>query len=391
MSNFVLGVNPKILKWARERAGYSLDNVAQAFGKDVQIISDWESGNNLPTYRQLEKLAYQLYKRPIALFFFPEPPTESEPKQSFRTLPDFEINNLSQDTRYAIRQAKAMQLALVELNNGVNPNKNKIFRDVQVNKNLDAKFIAKTIREYLDIPLNNQMKWKNKEQALEEWRNIIQEKGVFIFKRSFKQKDISGFCLVDKEFPVIYLNNSTAPSRQIFTIFHELGHILLNSSGITKFNDSYISSLVGDSKNIEVFCNQFAAEFLVPSDDFSQWLNKFENVEKMTDSLSAKYKVSREVILRKLLDMSLVSQEYYNKKTSEWNDEYHEFVQKRKEKGAGGGDYYATQAVYLGDKYLSLAFNKYYQGHCNIDQLADYLNIKVKSISGLEKAILGRV
>lgn len=111
----------------------------------------------------------------------------------------------------------------------------------------------------------------------------------------------------------------------------------------------------------------------------------------MTDSLSNKYKVSREVILRKLLDMSLVSQEYYNKKTSEWNDEYHEFVQKRKEKGAGGGDYYATQAVYLGDKYLSLAFNKYYQGYCNIDQLADYLNIKVRSISGLEKAILGRV
>ena len=196
---------------------------------------------------------------------------------------------------------------------------------------------------------------------------------------------------MDKEFPLIYLNNSTPSSRQIFTLFHELGHVLLNSSGVTKSNDKYIASLVGDARYIEVFCNQFAAEFLVPSDDFDLQLRSYETLEKLVDGLSNKYKVSREVILRKLLDRKLVNQRYYDEKANEWNEQYQELVQKRKEKKKGGGDYYATQAVYLGDKYLSLAFNRYYQGRLSREQLADYLSVKVKNISGLETLFLTKV
>src|SRR5258706_2230166 len=257
MSNFALGINPDILKWAREKAGFSPEDVAKIFKKDTATILEWESGTSFPTYSQLDKLAYQVYKRPIALFYFPTPPSEADPKQSFRTLPDFEIDKLSDDTRYAIRQARVMQISLGEINNGINPNPKKIFNDIKARKDNDPKSIAKTVREYLDVSLTSQTKWKNKDIALENWRNVVQDRGVFIFKRSFEQRDVSGFSLIDKEFPVIYLNNGTASSRQIFTIFHELAHVLLNSSGVTKTNDRYISSLIGDSKDIEVFCNRF--------------------------------------------------------------------------------------------------------------------------------------
>jgi hypothetical protein len=53
------------------------------------------------------RLELAIYKRPLALFFFREPPLEAEEKQEFRTLPDFEIENLAADTIYALRQAKA--------------------------------------------------------------------------------------------------------------------------------------------------------------------------------------------------------------------------------------------------------------------------------------------
>lgn len=387
--NYMVGVNPEILRWARQKAGYSLEDVARAFGKKPEEIEMWEKGEEFPTYTQLDKIAYVLYKRPLALFFFPEPPDESDPKQSFRTLPDFEIDNLSQDTRYAIRKAQAMQIALSELNGGINPSQQKIFRDIHIREKDDPRIVAKILRQYLGISLEDQFGWKNRENALGNWRNIVQDKGVFIFKRAYKQKDISGLCLVDQEFPIIYLNNGTAPSRQIFTIFHELTHVLLNSNGITKSNINYISYLVGDAKNIEMFCNQLAAEFLVPSEDFDRRIDTFDDVEKLIDVLAAKYKVSREVILRKLLDRKLVSQSYYDEKSKEWNEQFQEMIQKRKEK-KGGGDYYATQAVYLGDKYLSLAFSKYYQGHLNRDQLADYLNVKVKNVSALETTFLAR-
>ncbi|MXV75458.1 helix-turn-helix domain-containing protein, partial [Candidatus Poribacteria bacterium] len=66
---------PDILKWARERSGYAVEAIATFLKKDASIVNDWEAGESVPTYIQLEKLADK-YKRPIALFFFPEPPDE---------------------------------------------------------------------------------------------------------------------------------------------------------------------------------------------------------------------------------------------------------------------------------------------------------------------------
>ncbi|MCI0419015.1 MAG: ImmA/IrrE family metallo-endopeptidase, partial [Acidobacteria bacterium] len=370
---------------ARERAGYTAGDVALAVKKDVEVVESWESGASAPTYAQLEKLAYQLYKRPLALFFFPAPPEERDPAQEFRTLPDFEIERLSSDTRFALRQAAAMQLALKELNDGANPSHQKIFRDIPANPETAPGQLATSVREYLGVTLATQRSWKNTEEALQHWRALVEDKGVFVFKRSFKQRDVSGFCLVDKEFPVIYLNNSTAPSRQSFTLFHELAHILLETSGVTKQNDRYIDSLAGFAKGVEVFANRFAAEFLVPSEDFDQQLSSGPYDDQYVRQLADRYRVSREVVLRKLLDRHLVERAYYEAKAGEWAKQYQD---SRGENA--GGNYYATQATYLGDKYLQLTFSKYYQGRYGIEQLADYLNVKVKSIPGLEQFVLKR-
>ena len=75
MAKHINGINPDILKWARERSGYTVEAIATALKKDVSIVNDWESGERALTYVQLEKLADK-YKRPIAIFFFPEPPEE---------------------------------------------------------------------------------------------------------------------------------------------------------------------------------------------------------------------------------------------------------------------------------------------------------------------------
>jgi transcriptional regulator with XRE-family HTH domain len=106
------GVNADVLKWARETSGYSLQAVADKLDKPLDLIKLWEAGEEYPTYTDLEKLAYKIYKRPLAVFFFPEPPDEPNIKQSFRTLPNFEIENLTPETLFIIRKAKAMQMLL---------------------------------------------------------------------------------------------------------------------------------------------------------------------------------------------------------------------------------------------------------------------------------------
>ena len=386
MANYATGVNSEILQWAREKAGYSLDEVARSLKKDTETIVSWESGDAFPTYHQLERLAYSLYKRPIALFFFPRPPEEPDPRESFRTLPDSEFELLVPDTLHAIREAQAMQITLYELTEGRNPSDRVIFRDLALDPHADAIERAAVVREYLGISLDEQYSWESPEQALEKWRDAVQDAGIFVFKRAMKQKDVSGFCLLDNEFPLIYLNNSTAKTRQLFSLFHELAHILLGTAGVTKVDDRYVFRLGGQSKAVEVFCNRFSAELLVPSDDFDQRLVPAIPVENLVDALASHYGVSREVILRKLLDRGIVDQGYYEHMVQKWLDSY----QEKEDKGAGGGNYYANQYVYLWQRYLTLAFARYYDGAYSIHELADYLSIRTKNVPGLEHYFLSR-
>ena len=79
MANEGIPVNGAIIVWGRVRAGLTLEEATQKF----RYFPKWESGERLPTYPQLEQLADAL-KLPIAVFFFPEPPTLPPIRESFR-------------------------------------------------------------------------------------------------------------------------------------------------------------------------------------------------------------------------------------------------------------------------------------------------------------------
>ncbi|NQS98736.1 MAG: ImmA/IrrE family metallo-endopeptidase [candidate division Zixibacteria bacterium] len=388
MQSLATNINPDILIWAREKAGFSIDEIALSMKKLPEVVRSWEAGKNVPTYIQLEDLAHRVYKRPIAIFFFPEPPEEMNPKTDFRTLPDSDLERLAPDTLYAIRQAKAMQIALKEINEGINTAEQKIFLNFKLNVNDEIKNIVKQIRKFLDVDIIKQKEWKSENEALENWRNCIEEKGIYIFKRSFKQKDISGFCLIDEEFPLIYLNNSNSKARQIFSVFHELAHILLSINGVTKSEDDrFIHSLKDYDRRIELFSNKFASEFLVPEDDFrvsiKEMLSEFPK-KQIVSEMAALYRVSREVIARKMLAMDLLRNDEFDTIIKELQQDYLKYTKGKK----GGGDYHRTQSTYLSGKFLSTVFSKYYQGKFSIEQLADYLNMKVSSIPSFEKTLL---
>jgi Zn-dependent peptidase ImmA (M78 family) len=384
MAQTVSGINPEILAWARRRAGLSVAEVADRLKKNPAVIEGWERGESAPTYVQLETLAYKVFRRPVALFFFPEPPDEPSPERFFRTLPRPEADDLSADTRYKVREAHAFQLSLYELNGDTNPAERKIFDDITVSSRDSAPEVAATVRQYLGVEVETRSQWSSPSEWFRECRRLVEDAGIYVFKNSFKQKEVSGFCLYDPVFPIIYINNSTAAARQIFTLFHELAHILLHTSGVTKLHDEYIGTLAREERRIEVFCNQFAAELLVPEEDFQVRVGELPPDVELINELARVYKVSRETILRRFLDLGRVSSEVYEEMTGQWNQEY-----ESRSKGSGG-DYYATRASYLGDKYLELAFSRYYQGAISEQRLSELLGVKARNIPTLEQRYLGR-
>lgn len=393
MNEYISGINPDILKWARERSGYSLEDAARTLNKDESFIKECESGKRALTYIQLESLADR-YKRPVAMFFLPERPKEPIFEENVE-LRSADVKKLKPRSHFLFRQCYSRQLSLMELNNGKNPSENIIFRDLQhsatdfaLNKQT-AFALAEKSRSYLNVCVERQSDWENEKTALENWRYHIQEKGIFVFKDAFKDDLVDGFCLLHKEFPVIYLNNSRPFVRQIFSLFHELGHILVGKSGITP---DITGSIKIKSADLERFCNQFASEFLVPSKDFEKHLNYSEYEDVEIQELAKLYKVSKAVILLKLIDIGILPQEMYNQKVKFWSGEY--VNQRRNERNkmkSGGGDYYNTHLTYLGLKYANLAFEKFHQELCSIEKLADHLNVKVKNLGILEDRLYQKV
>ncbi|MDP2718422.1 MAG: ImmA/IrrE family metallo-endopeptidase [Dehalococcoidia bacterium] len=378
-------VNPAILRWARETAGLSIEEVVRKLNRKsiaAETVAAWEavSASASPNYLQLETLAYTIYKRPMALFFFPEPPVEETPQQAFRTLPEQEIQRMSPRLRYLLRQAKSMQLNLYELYDYINPAQKQIVRDLKFAPNVSISKMVTTIRKYLNVELNVQVQWKSAEVAFKAWRNALEECGVFVFKEAFKNDAFSGFCLYDDRFPLIYVNNSKPDTRQIFTLFHELPHLLLGTGGVDTPLENYIDFLQGDDKQIEILCNRFAGAFLVPDEDFERRIETVaindDTAEDLANRYANRYSVSREVILRKFYDRKLVSPQFYEQKVEQW----------RKEKGKSGegGNYYLNKGVYLGERYIDLVFSRLYQNRISIEELSDYLGVKVKSVPGME-------
>ena len=383
-----ISVNPQVLRWARTSLGLSQEEVAQRMNKKARELDTWERGEASPTYIQLEKLAYEIYKRPIALFFFPEVPEEETIEQEFRTLPKEELLRLSPWMRYLLRKARVLQLNLAELYGGVNPAKRRVLHDLDFASSVAATDMAKQVRTYLGIELDQQQAWKNTEDALKHWREVLEECGVFVFKDTFKPPgkkrvdtdDIpfSGFCLYDPDFPIIYVNNNNTKSRQIFTLFHELAHLLMHTGGIDTRQDNYIEHMIGDNRRIEVLCNLFAAEFLVPSYDFEARSASVSIDDYAIENWASLYCVSRETILRRLLDQGRVRQQDYEQQVQQWSKD-------QMGSEGTGGDYYRTKGAYLGERYIELVFSHYHQGHISVEQAADYLGARAKNVPRIEE------
>lgn len=360
-----------MITWARERAGFSVEEATENFRK----IAAWEAGDAFPTYPQLERLA-ETFKLPIAVFFFPEPPDLPSISETFRTLPAEEFAQIPRRVQFLLRKASALQINLSELCQGQNPADRLITRDLEFPVNVNLEAMAREVREYIGISLEEQCSWGTDDDALKNWRQALSDIGVFVFKDAFRVPEYSGFCLYDEVFPIIYVNNSAAKTRQIFTLFHELAHLLFHTSGIDTIGNEYIPALPAPARRIEVLCNRFAAQFLVPETAFRDAFAGLDPSENIAELLAARFHVSREFVYRKFLDRGLIEEATYTEAAARWADQ--------RQTGAGGNPYW-TKIAYLGREYIELVLSQYHQNRIDQNQLAEYLDFKPRYVETLEE------
>ena len=377
MAETLSGVNGKIIRWAREFYNMSPDEAAQAIGVDISRYMNWENGTEFPTYAKLKRIS-DVFHKPSAVFFFPEPPHLPSIKGDLRTLPDEIVNSFSKNVIIQFEKAKVYQLSLEELYGS----KESIIaqRDI-FPKEMDQ--LCGFFRMQLEFPISAQKDRKSTKVVFEIFREKFYDLGIYVFKDAFKDNRISGICLNDDHFPVIVINNSMSFARQIFTLFHELYHLISDTSGAEIIRDDYYEVLDDQQAAIERACDTFANAFLVPMGDFKYELKKKPINEERIEELATLYSVSKEAIMYKLYKMGKMTSAEYNELKEFFYGDAIRNGEKRKEQN-GGGNHYYTQLAYLGQRYAGDVFKQYFSGKIDSVRASEMLQSKVDHLPNLE-------
>ena len=376
MAETLSGVNGEIIRWAREFYNMSPDEAAQAIDVDISRYMNWENGTEHPTYAKLKKIS-DVFRKPSAVFFFPEPPQLPSIKGDLRTLPDVIINSFSKNVIIQFEKAKVYQLSLEELY-GIKDS--IIAQRSSFPKDIDQ--LCSFFRMQLEFPISAQKARKSTKVVFEIFREKFYDLGIYVFKDAFKDNRISGICLNDDHYPVIVINNSMSFARQIFTLFHELYHLISDTSGAEIIRDDYYVALDAQQAEIERACDTFANAFLVPMDDFKQELKKKPLNENRIEELAMLYSVSKEAIMYKLYKMEKLTPAEYNDLKEFF---YGDAIRNGEKKGqSGGGNHYYTQLTYLGQRYAGDVFKQYFSGKIDSVRASEMLQSKVDHLPNLE-------
>lgn len=386
-------VNPKLLVWAREDAGLTVAEAAHKLRIQIDLFEAWEEGIERPTIPQMRRVA-DLYKRPLALFYLSERPKGFMVIRDFRRLPGEKLLDYSAELRVAMRRAHECRRIALELAEEVDTRFGSFDMRCSLGDSPDE--VAARIRDKLGVTIPEQTQWREPSRAFRAWRERCECVGILVFQASsFSPAVARGFSIAENVLPVIVVNRKDAPSGRVFTLLHELTHILLHQGGVCDLRQS--AGRITDEERIEVFCNVVAGSALVPTEHLRSHpivlehaLGRLEWDDEEIEALSATFACSREVIVRRLLAMRRTSIGFYERKREAYEKDLEQMrLRKAKSKKPMKRNIPGETVSALGRPFISLALETYHQQRITLNDLSDMLGVKSRHIEKIEKRLAG--
>ncbi len=402
MATKSIPVNHNILVWARKEANLSRAHAAnkacindlKARGEKESLSSAvrlerWEEGVETPTFPQLEKLA-KAYRRPVLTFFLPEPPRKKTRLEDFRTIggKDIDSDAFGPEFSALLRQIEALQLNMYDLllDTGSKP----LPFVASVSPNTTPVQVAQHIRNLLDYSFDNQKAAGDYNRVFSDIRTKAEQQGVFIllegnlgsYHTKIAPEVFRGLAISDNIAPFIVINPNDAKPAMIFSLIHELSHVLRGETGISNLNSLDISNINLPYQN-ELFCDQVAAEFLVPGDYLlSEWgkINTNYPLEDYIKAISRKFSVSRIVIARRLLDFNRIDNDFYWKFYEVCQDEWRQIYKTKRTKEVII-PYRVRIRSRLGGKLIGTVIGAAREGRISELDASRMLNVKINNFS----------
>ncbi len=387
-------VNQKILIWARESAGMTVDDAVMKLGihdshglSAKEKLMALEKGKIEPTRNMLVKMGKQ-YRRPLLTFYMSAPPKKGDRGKDFRTLPsdyskldDFLIDTLIRD----VQARQSLIRSAMEDDEEVEPL--NYIGSISIKDDLQK--VLNVINDILKFNIDEFRKKSNVSEAFAALRNHVQKAGIYVLlignlgshHTSIDVDIFRGFALADNLAPFIIINDQDSHSAWSFTLIHEFVHLLLGQTGISGGRPE---------KAIEAFCDRVAGEYLLPSEE----LNKL-TIDK-SSSFDDKILLISQFAKDRNISSSMVSYRLYQTNRIEfdvwfslhnlfrrlWLDERTKLKKIARSKNSGPS-YYVIKKHRLGTPFIKLVRNMMDTGSLPTSKAGKVLGIKPKNIQSL--------
>jgi len=335
-------LKPELLRWARERAGYDLGALADRFPQ----LAAWEEGAAYPTLKQVESFA-KTTRTPVGYLFLQEPPVERIPLPDFRAGTNIYRKHASPDLLDTIYICQQRQEWYRDFARSVGEEPLAFTSSVRVANAIED--VAATIRHALGFDLEERRQTPTWTDALRRFIEQADTLGVLVMcssvvlnnnRRHLDPDEFRGFAMADEFAPLVFINGADTKAAQMFTLAHELAHIWLGQSAVSDAQASLVPE-----HNVERWCNQVAAELLVPLSVLRAEYQRRAELGAEVDRLARRFKVSTLVILRRIHDAGGLNQERF------WQEYETELKRLRAIPKTKGGDFYLTQAARVSKRF----------------------------------------
>src|ERR1022692_1617348 len=291
-----VAIQPKLLRWACERAGFDRTDLEHKFPQ----LAAWESSTAQPTLKQLEAFAKATYT-PVGYLFLSEPPVEKIPIPDFRALGNERIGHPSPDLLDTIYVCQQRQEWFRNYARSMGESPLVFVGSARVGD--DVVPTAARIREELGFDLNARRQMPTWTDALRHFIEQADGLGILVMcngvvhnnnYRHLDPQEFRGFAMADGLAPLVFINGADTKAAQMFTLAHELAHIWLGESALSNVRPDS-----SPAHNIETWCNRVAAELLVPLPEVQRELGSNDPLQSVS-ALARTFKVSTLVILRRI-------------------------------------------------------------------------------------------
>ena len=341
-------LQPDVLRWARERLRVSQDELAQKMQVRPELVLEWEQSGRI-SVAQADRLAQRTHT-PLGFLYLTEPPEDHLPIPDFRTrsvdTPPRSSPDLLETVETMLRRQAWMRDELIE--DDATP------LDFVGAYRIDAppRQVAAAMRDALQLSYDWASQVSTWTDALKVLRDQAEDAGILVVfngivgnntRRKLAPDEFQGFALVDEHAPLIFVNSADFKAAQMFTFAHELAHLFVGETGVSIFQN-----LQPAPHATERFCNQTAAEFLVPKEDLSNFWPTAKQANDRYQAIARHFKVSSLVAARRTLDLDLIDHDeffrfYQEYQDTEWRG--------RQQDQASGGDFWNTQKWRIGPRF----------------------------------------